>query len=305
MFCSHCGNIHVQTLAEGRDADDVAIDDLQKQTAKAANEFIKRFLAERTTQLKLERYAKNRLEIGLNKTSRALRDRIRGIVSDDVPAELYRISDADLTRFIFEQGLGQVVTEYRETQADILASVERLIRLSAPAFAADDISQSVEIIAQQNIDEAFSSIIVPDMQRAVREAFFQAEVSDDYGAAVEQLDKQLDRKAAGHITEGRTRISQYGRAIMTEAARESGLTNWLYSGPVDGITRAFCKPLAQKVVSSDQVKSLKNGVGSVLLWGGGYNCRHSLTPISSDLVEVAGLERATRADITAANVGAR
>ena len=152
MFCSHCGSIHVQTLAEGKDADDVAIDDLQKQTAKAANEFIKRFLAERTTQLKLERYAKNRLEIGLNKTSRALRDRIRGIVSDDVPAELFRISDADLTRFIFEQGLGQVVTEYRETQADILASVERLIRLSAPAFAADDISQSVEIIAQQNID---------------------------------------------------------------------------------------------------------------------------------------------------------
>ena len=305
MFCSHCGHHNAHTLAEGESADDVAISDLQKQTAKAANSFIKRLLGERTTQLKLERYAKTRLEIGLNKASRALANRIRGITADGDFDALGNISDAELTRFIIEQGLGQVITEYRETQAEILASVERLIQVSAPDWAAQDISRSVEIIAEQNIDEAFSAIIIPDIQRTVREAFFQAEVSEDYGAAVDQLDRQLDRKASAHITEARTRISQYGRAIMTDAGRAAGLSNWLYSGPVDGITRQFCKPLAQKVIDADQLRRLKNGVGPVLIWGGGYNCRHSLTPISADLVEAAGFERATSTDINNANKGAR
>ena len=62
------------------------------------------------------------------------------------------------------------------------------------------------------------------------------------------------------------------------AADTVGLDHYLYTGPKDGITRAFCRPLINKVVDKTQLGKLNNGQGlTVRTSGGGYNCRHSWT----------------------------
>jgi len=39
--------------------------------------------------------------------------------------------------------------------------------------------------------------------------------------------------------------------------------------------------------------------------GGGYNCRHSWSPVSEGFLKAAGLDRATTKDISKANAGAK
>jgi len=41
----------------------------------------------------------------------------------------------------------------------------------------------------------------------------------------------------------------------------------------------------------------------VKISGGGYNCRHSWSPITDTFMEAAGLQKATAQDIAKANVG--
>jgi hypothetical protein len=59
------------------------------------------------------------------------------------------------------------------------------------------------------------------------------------------------------------------------------------------------------VVDEKQMAALNNGQGlPVKLSGGGYNCRHSWSPVSQGFVDAANLTRATAADIAKANAGA-
>ena len=90
------------------------------------------------------------------------------------------------------------------------------------------------------------------------------------------------------------------------AADTVGMDHYLYTGPRDGITRAFCRPLINKVVDKTQLGKLNNGQGlSVRTSGGGYNCRHSWSPVTESFMEAAGLDKATAADISKANSGGK
>ena len=55
-----------------------------------------------------------------------------------------------------------------------------------------------------------------------------------------------------------------------------------------------------------KTKKLNNKQGlPVKTGGGGYNCRHSWSPVSEGFIKAAGLDRATTKDISKANTGAK
>jgi hypothetical protein len=98
----------------------------------------------------------------------------------------------------------------------------------------------------------------------------------------------------------------FGRSVTAAIAEEAGLRFYLYTGPIDGVTRDFCRPLVDKVVSESQMKKLNNKQGlPVKTAGGGYNCRHSWSPVSEGFIKAAGLDRAKTTDISKANAGAK
>jgi hypothetical protein len=124
--------------------------------------------------------------------------------------------------------------------------------------------------------------------------------------AMSALSKRMQSATGRQLTEVRTKLAQYGRDVTAKAAESAGLDMFLYTGPEDGITRAFCRPLVSKVVSSAQMKKLNNGQGlPVVTSGGGYNCRHSWSPISKGFLIASKLPRATTKDIQKANAGGR
>ena len=155
------------------------------------------------------------------------------------------------------------------------------------------------------VDSVFQDVIIPDTTKAIREALQGMSLGVPLKASMSALSAQLERSEGRQLTEVKTKIASYGRQVTAAVGESAGLDLYLYTGPRDGITRAFCKPLINKVVNEQQMARLDNGPGlPVKLSGGGYNCRHSWSPVSQGFVDAAGLTMADAADIAKANSGA-
>lgn len=72
-----------------------------------------------------------------------------------------------------------------------------------------------------------------------------------------------------------------GRVTLMDGAASTGLDYvYVYIGPSDGKTRPFCKGLLGKAYTSSSMSRLNNGAGlPVREYCGGYNCRHSWSPM--------------------------
>ncbi len=100
---------------------------------------------------------------------------------------------------------------------------------------------------------------------------------------LDDLVKTLDTKSEPQIrTLYDTSISIYSRQIEAlQAAKDPEDTPYLYSGPVDGKVRPFCKEHVGKVYTRAEIDKLDNGqLPNVFLTGGGYNCRHTFHAVS-------------------------
>jgi hypothetical protein len=75
---------------------------------------------------------------------------------------------------------------------------------------------------------------------------------------------------------------------------DSGATDqlYLYVGPLDSVTRPFCRKQSGHVLQRDEVEALNNGqLPNPLLTGGGYECRHSWKRVSTFDQEIMDLHK--------------
>lgn len=82
----------------------------------------------------------------------------------------------------------------------------------------------------------------------------------------------------------------------------------IYMGPNDGATRDFCRALEGKVIKKSDLGEIKNGqkgASDFRRYGGGWNCRHRLMPITLSFAKEMGMEIATQADIAKANAAGK
>lgn len=102
----------------------------------------------------------------------------------------------------------------------------------------------------------------------------------------------IDAPIAQAKTIANTTLAGLQRQTSTQAAEAlPGEAIYLYAGPDDSATRPFCKKLVGKAITEGDLKKLKNGQGlPVKSYGGGYNCRHSLIPITMEYAAAAGIE---------------
>ncbi len=102
------------------------------------------------------------------------------------------------------------------------------------------------------------------------------EIAANYSqAARRELQTELDTTVAG-----------YYRSVTQAKAREFDIQYFVYIGPNDGITRPFCAARINKVYTRAQIAKWDNGTRlDAAIYGGGYNCRHDLVPISKERAE--------------------
>ena len=212
----------------------------------------------------------------------------------------------EMSAWLLDQGLAESVFEVTDAERETLANIEELLNIQADGFDIESIGGIGSALASDTVEGIFDDVILPDTQRAVRDALSSAEFSAEPGAVISSLDAALRSAEGRQITEARTRLTSFGRELTAVAAEAAGLDHYLYTGPLDGITRSFCRELVGKVFTSSQIGAMRNyQLEPVLTRGGGYNCRHSWSPVSEELIESADLDRGTESDVRKANERAR
>ncbi len=302
MACPYCSTTR---LAE-EDADEVAISDLTRQIQRATDERLKRQLKAARGQIQVEASLERGLRRALRRSKREVVAAVKAAAERGGLDELRRMRRDEISAWLLDQGLAESVFEISDAERETLANVEGLLLSSVDGFDIAAVGGIGQALAQDTVEGIFDDVIIPDTQRAVRDALSSAQFSAEPSAVISSLDAALRSAEGRQITEARTRIASFGRELTAVAAEAAGLDHYLYTGPLDGITRPFCRELVGKVFTSSQVGEMRNyQLEPVLTRAGGYNCRHSWSPVSEELIESANLERGTDAEVRRANEKAR
>ena len=286
------------------DADQRAVDDLTAQV-KGQRGPIATIVRARRDQLKAEISTERAFKRGLVQAQKQLISDIMTAADNPESLAVLLSPDADLTTFILQSGLGDAL-------ADFIASTDDIRDAMIKGLSAVGIDQSastqpqLDFLQAQTANAIFEDVIAPDFKSAVRSALTSVVQNIPLTVVKSNLEMRLQRSTGRQLTEIKTQISEYGRSITATAAAAADLDLYLYTGPVDGIVRPFCKQLVNIVVDEKQMSQLNNGQGRPVKTScGGYNCRHSWSPVTAGFVEAADLKRATAKDIKDANRAAR
>jgi len=303
MPCT-CGHQHT-LLSEREDADKLAVEDMTRQ-AKSQSGPLATLTRARVKQLKAEISAEKAFASTLRKARAQLLETVETAITASNPLTLLNLTDEQLLEFILQGGLGLALDEFIEQQEAIKKSAEQAIKAIQPNFGFDSIAPQLDTIQSTTAQAVFDDIILPTFKTNINQSLRDLLVDIPPNIVMSNLEASLKRAEGTQLTQVKTTISQYGRSITAVASDVAGLDHYLYTGPRDGITRPFCRALINLVVNDKQMRRLNNGQGlSVITSGGGYNCRHSWSPVTEGFIEVANLTKAKQADITKANRSAK
>jgi hypothetical protein len=302
MRCE-CGRT-VQLLAEGDSADKVAVSDLTAQAKEQSGDRAALTMA-KVEELRAEIRAAEVMARAMGQSRKSLLDTLEAALSISSPEFLLGLPREALADFVLQAGFGLTVDDFIEQSDRVAAAALEAIQVLEPTATTASVQAQLDSFRVAAVDAVFQDVIIPDTTKAVREALQGMTLGVSLTASMGRLSDQMQRSEGRQLTELRTKIASYGRQVTAAVGESAGLDLYLYTGPRDGITRQFCKPLINKVVDDKQMAALNNGQGlPVKLSGGGYNCRHSWSPVSQGFVDAANLTRATAADIAKANQGA-
>lgn len=303
MSCA-CGRTAVHLLAEGESAAQIAVADMLAQ-AKEQDGARAALTRAKVQELKAEISAADQLARAMGESRKSLLDVLETALSMTSPEALLAMSRDALADFVVQAGFGMTIEEFLTQSDRIAAAALESIQVLEPLATAASVQSKLDGFRVAAVDAVFQDVVIPDVTKAIREALQGMTLGVPQRSAMTRLASQLERSEGRQLTEARTKMASYGRQVTASVGESAGLNLYLYTGPRDGITRAFCKPLINKVVNEQQMARLDNGQGlPVKLSGGGYNCRHSWSPVSEGFVEAANLTLATKSDILRANAGA-
>ena len=169
----------------------------------------------------------------------------------------------------------------------------------------------------ENLDETLKRTVDSRAALRIREGLTNNLGLMTTQEAVELIIAQEEVAASVARTEANTRMAEADR-FATDVTRRSvdpdGEAFLLaYIGPTQTdspnvVVRPFCSHLVGKAFSVDQFNKLNNQqLSHPRISGGGYNCRHSVTPVlnSDSVIKRMGISRGTADDISKANNAAK
>jgi len=290
-------------LAE-EDADLKAIEDLDKQV-KGSRDPVAQLIRARRDQLKAEVQAEKAFKSSLSKARQQLVKTMEQVALTTDPQLLLSFDDDQLLDLLLRSGMGLVVDDFIEQSDRIRDAFEKSLDVINVDLSPQAMPQ-MDLLQANASTAIFEDVILPDYKKAMRDAFQSLATQLPVDVVVGDLQRRLEQSEGRELTEVRTSISELGRSLTATAAAAADLDLYLYTGPRDGITRPFCRALIGLVVDETQMSKLNNGQGkSVKIACGGYNCRHSWSPVTDSFVEAADLDRAKPSDISKANKGAK
>ena len=308
--CPHCGSAPGgQAWATGPDGDTKAIADLTAQ-ARDANPELGRLLRIIRDQIRTQRNGLRQVETGLKRVladvTRAIVDDLKAAPGADVPEKVRRMNiNAEVIAEVLTGALDPVRGDLDDTMAELVVLAE--LQLEAGGITEAPDLAAVEAAARRLDREFWGEAIVQPTAQRMWDGLATAIKGDDLDTVAERIRRQSGGSIGRAMTEARTQLAEFDRAVTAVNAEAAGAEVFAYLGPKDAITRPFCRVLVDKVFTREQVGRLDNAqtVVSPIISGGGYNCRHSWSPLSEAAAGAMGLERGTMGDVNTANRRAR
>lgn len=302
MLCS-CGRPHATLLAERQDADQLAIEDLSAQARELPPGPRRDLILAKVKELKAEVRAERQMALALKLAKREMVSNLRSALELTSAEQLLSLPREQLLDFIVRSGLGLAVDDFMQAEQRIIDSALDTLQVIVAGADIGDMPE-IGLVGISAAEAVFDDVILPDSLASVRASLQSISVGVPVAQALTPLAQRLEQSTGRQLTVARTQLASVGRSAQASAAAELELDLYLYTGPRDGVTRDFCRPLINKVVDEKQMRRLNNGQGlPVKTYGGGYNCRHSWSPITESFFEAANLTKATAQDITRANAG--
>jgi hypothetical protein len=104
-----------------------------------------------------------------------------------------------------------------------------------------------------------------------------------------------DRTSAQITTELNTATAGFSRALNQKKAKDVGFELFVYLGPLDKITRPFCRKRVGRVFTSKEIAAWDNEQGlPANIYCGGFNCRHALNPVDEEYARELGYKVGTK-----------
>ena len=259
MFCCLDDHDHI-LLAERIDADEKAIEDLARQ-AKEQPPILAKITKAKIKELKAEKRAADQFGTVYKKATRRLMDSLKDAIDQSSPEALLSLPKDQLIELILAGGIAESVEDFIDQQNKMLEAINQSISVVDPTWSPLFIQTEVESIQALTVQNVFDDIVVPSVAKNVKDSLLSMVIDTPPSLAISNLALSLERGAGTLQTEVRTKISQFGRSVNMIAADTVGMDHYLYTGPKDGITRSFCRPLVNKVVDKTQLGKLNNGQG--------------------------------------------
>jgi hypothetical protein len=202
------------------------------------------------------------------------------VVSTAVNLGVARTVAAELQRTLQEAGYQDLVASALETMGELAkyqglgqTRVLRVERTQAWSAETLDAFHDIKLRELVQVSEAAIGRIEQTLLRGIVGA-------QDRGELLNELLAELEVSLPQARTIYDTALSEFSRIAVTSTATGASDEAFLYSGPIDGLTRPFCLELVGKVFSRSDIDAMDNGqLDNTLITGGGYNCRHTWLPV--------------------------
>lgn len=212
-----------------------------------------------------------------------------GLVVDAHNLALARGLGDEIAR-LADGALAAVVDDFREAVRDLVAVV---------GTALDDAGVGAEFTAataslaraqagtglDRLIADATGTLVrqSDDLRAQLREVAIQmVRTNADPADAVEELAGKVGATAGQTLSLVDTTMSGADRAVTLDVAQAAGVEWFAFVGPVDSLTRPWCRRHVGFRYTLEQMDSLPDndtGPQPPSTYGGGYNCRHRWEPL--------------------------
>lgn len=190
---------------------------------------------------------------------------------------------------LYNAGLGDYFVELENIYVNEYKSIRKTFEIATnQKLVLNDVDLDVAeslINFKADIVQGKVSQYIYNINDAVLSSVFGGDVPD-----IDQVLETYGSKIASNIkSEINTGVAGFNRTVTFKKANDLGLDKFVYLGPLDKITRPFCRKIVGRVFTTAEIKAMDNGQGlDVMTYGGGYNCRHQWRPVSDELAKDYG-----------------
>lgn len=210
----------------------------------------------------------------------------------------------DLLEILDAAGLSELVDVLKSEFGAVAAVLNETVAaggLTASQLTLDE--GALEALVNFRVQSSIE-LVRADIAREIQTAWVDSTFlgKDLKTATKEAINLITDRTKTQAETEVGTAISTVDRAITASIDSQGEDMVFAYIGPVDAVLRKSCSHLVGKYLTRKQLDKLNNAqLPNAAITLGGFNCRHSLAPMTLSAAIAAGMVAATDEDVLAFN----